>query len=86
LFPQKFKTGTAAIVPAASGQSEPEKFAEPGTFRQFMHPTRRGLADRSEAANPPAHNFESNAPLIPQRTRFPTTNSKYRTSSGLQKI
>src|SRR6059058_1722046 len=40
LFPQKFKTGTAAIVPAASGQSEPEKFAEPGTFRQFMHPER----------------------------------------------
>jgi hypothetical protein len=38
LFPQKFKTGTAAIVPDASGQSEPEKFARPGTFRQFIHP------------------------------------------------
>jgi len=40
LFPQKFKTGTAAIVPAGTGQSEPEKSAEPGTFRQFVHPTK----------------------------------------------
>jgi hypothetical protein len=40
LFPQKFKTGTAAILPAVSVLCEPEKFAAPGTFRQFIHPTK----------------------------------------------
>src|SRR5438094_3608606 len=45
LFPHKFKTGTAAIVPAASGQSEPEKFAEPGTFRQFIHPQKTRIPE-----------------------------------------
>jgi hypothetical protein len=38
LFPQKFKTGTVAILPTASRQSEPEKTAEPGTFWPIIHP------------------------------------------------
>jgi hypothetical protein len=42
LFPQKFKNGTAVILPAARGLCEPEKFRAPGTFLRFMHPKEEG--------------------------------------------
>jgi len=57
LFPQKFKTGTAAIVPAASGQSEPEKFAEQGTFRQFIHPKRTWIQEGFDSFGVPTYSL-----------------------------
>ena len=61
MFPQKFKTGTAAIVQAASGQSEPEKFAEPGTFRQFIHPNKKGMQEGFDSLGVPTYSL---APII----------------------